>query len=287
MATGKPGDAAGAQTYNLQYSVDSADDKDSQLAAELSAFDRTSFDFLAEETSSPSTRNALVTHTYDLGWDQGWSDWAGLGLRYDWSGKQDALVAKSWYGSFSVKNASWEFTLLPGYRNITLYSKTGSAFPVYIPVLPLTTPPTFRKIILPATLNLDDRPLGGKLDFTGIEGWLFEISSTRHDYDKAHVGFLLDYISRDLSGGSALTQQQGFLLHENSARIERDFDLTSLALDYEVDQSAVDQTWSYTTDVDLQTPLSVALDLEIVVGATHTLNLPQTRFITLNLIYYP
>lgn len=283
-----PGTAQGAstQTYNAQVSFDSGQDRDSQLGAQLDASDSTSFDLLAEETSSPAGRNDLVTHTYDLGWDQGLGDSTGFGLRYDWSGKQQALVSRALYGSFYLKNASWEATVLPGYRRSTLYNRTGKPITVSIPIEPITTPEKFRKLVLPPSLDINDKPLGAKLDYTAVEDWSFEISSTRHDYDRQHVGFLVKYLGRDLATGSALTLQQSFLLHENSARIERDFDLTSLAVDYEVDQSAVDRSWSYTTDLDFQTPIGEAFDIEITAGATHSLSLPQTRFVTLNLIYY-
>jgi len=277
---------AGTQVYNAQTSVDSAQDRDSQLGVQLDASDSTSFNLLAEETSSPAGRFDLVTHAYDLGWDQDLADWTGFGLRYEWSGKQNAIVSDAYYGTFYLKNSDWEFTLLPGYRRSTLYSSTGKAFPVFVATEPVTNPPKFRKIIVPASLDLDDHPLGGKLDYSGLKDWLFEVSSTRHSYDQQHVPFILYYLGNRISGGSALTVQQGFLLHEDSARIERDFDLTSLALDYEMDQSAADRSWSYTTDLDFQTPIADAFDIEIIAGATHSLSLPQTRFITVNLIYY-
>src|SRR5579872_3910272 len=107
---------AGTQVYNAQTSVDSAQDRDSQLGVQLDASDSTSFNLLAEETSSPAGRFDLVTHAYDLGWDQDLADWTGFGLRYEWSGKQNAIVSDAYYGTFYLKNSDWEFTLLPGYR---------------------------------------------------------------------------------------------------------------------------------------------------------------------------
>lgn len=272
-AAGGTHDSSGTQAYNAQLSVDSAQDHDAQLGASWELGDSTSLSALAEETTSPASRADLVTHSYDFGLDQGLGDAAGFGLQYEWSGKRADIVSRALHGSFHIKDPSWEITVLPGYRRTTLYTNSGK---III---------RGRTIKLPPTIEVDEKIWGGSLDYTGAKDWLFEVSTTNHHYDR-NVGFLANRLGLDLSTGSAVTLSQSFLSHESSVRVEREFDLTSLATDYEVDRSAINGSYAYTLDLDFQTPVSDACDIEVTAGATHTLNLPQTRFITVNLIYY-
>src|SRR5579859_1648609 len=116
------GEAGGSQQYNAQFSTDSADDRDWQLGALWRPGDSTSIDALMEETTSPAGRADLVSHTYDLGVDQDLGDHAGFGLKYEWWGKKGDIDSTAWYGSFDLRNSSWDLAVLPGRRDITLYT---------------------------------------------------------------------------------------------------------------------------------------------------------------------
>lgn len=257
---------------NSQFSIDSADDRDAQVGGEVAISDTTAYNFLAEYTSSPAGRLALTTHTYSFGVDQDFSaaKASGFGLRYEWWGKTDTLDSNSFYASLYYSLAGWQATLLPGIRQIDLDTRRLR----------------LRNIFIPAENHLiTDRPLGLRVDFTGLQNWLFEVSSTRHNYtlSPAVLGGKSAFI---FFTGSALTLSQGFLSHSSTLRIERDFDLTSLAYDYEIDRSAIDGTYSYTSDIDFTTPIADSFDMEIVSGVTRSAHTPQTGFITLNFTYY-
>lgn len=257
---------------NSQFSIDSANDQDVQLGGEAAISDTTAYNFLAEYTSSPAGRLALTTHTYSFGVDQDFNAAknSGFGLRYEWWGKTDTLDSNSFYGSLYYALPDWQATLLPGIRQIDLDTRRLK----------------LRNIFIPAENHLiTDRPLGLRVDFTGLQNWLFEVSSTRHNYtlSPAVLGGKSAFI---FFTGSALTLSQGFLSHSSSVRIERDFDLTSLAYDYEIDRSAIDGTYSYTWDIDFTTPISDSFDMEIMSGVTRSAHTPQTGFITLNFTYY-
>lgn len=272
---GQSGNASGngsALTLNTSLSADSADDLDGQLGGQVSVSDTTSYNFLAEYTSSPSGRTDLLTHTYSFGVDQDFNadQTSGFGLRYEWWGKNAVLDSNSFYGSLFYSLGGWEGTLLPSIRQIDLDTRGLKERGVIIP---------------PENHTINDRPLGLRVDFTGIPNWLFEASTTRHNYTQS-PRILGSKSALVLFTGSALTLSQGFLSHSATARIERDFDLTSLAYDYEIDRSAIDGTYSYTSDIDFTTPISNSFDMEIISGVTRAVHTPETGFITFNLIYY-
>lgn len=288
LAAPSADDSGGAkQQYNGQYSVDSSQDHDAETGAQWGLGESTSLNFSAEESTSSSSRADLVTHTYDFGLDQDLSDLTGFGLTYEWWGKKDAIEMKTWKGSFFLKNDTWKATLLPGQSSIT------------VDTLKLKVNPT-------GIVHLDDHPLGLQLDYTGLEDWKFEAATTRHDYSHG-LGFLGRVFKVKTKTGatidisflnaSAFTLAHSFLSHESSARIERDFGLTSVAFDYELDRSGINGSYSYTPEIDFQTPVSDSCDIEITAGVTRTGGpsvktlippppVPTTRFITVNLIYY-
>ena len=269
--SGKSGGGT-ALMLNSAFSIDSADDQDAQIGGEVAISDTTAYNFLAEYTRSPSGRLDLTTHTYSFGVDQDFdaAQTAGFGLRYEWWGRADTLDSNAFYGSLYYSLPDWQATLLPGIRQIQLDTRRLK----------------LRQILIPAENHLiTDRPLGLRVDFTGLHDWLFEVSSTRHNYtlSPAILGTKGAFI---FFTGSALTLSQGFLSHSSSARIERDFDLTSLAFDYEIDRSAIDGTYSYTSDIDFTTQISDSFDMEIVSGVTRSAHTPETGFITLDFTYY-
>lgn len=277
LAAGGQGSKAAANDSSLMLnstlSIDSANDQDAQISGELAISSTTAYNFLAESTSSPVGRLALNTHTYSFGVDQDFNSakTAGFGLRYEWWGKTDTLDSNSFYGSLYYALPDWEATLLPGIRQIDLDTRRLKERGVIIP---------------PENHAITDRPLGLRLDFTGLQDWVFEVSSTRHNYTQspAILGNKSAFI---LFTGSALTLSQGFLSHSSTVRIERDFDnLTALAYDYEIDRSAIDGTYSYTSDIDFTAPMSDSFDMEIISGITRAAHTPETGFITLNFTYY-
>lgn len=254
---------------NTALSVDAADDRDAQVGAQVALGDSTMLSFLGEYTSSPAARTDLVTHTYSAGFNQNFGRRASLGLRYESWGKAGELTSDSLYGSLGWNGSDWQLTALPGVRRISLYTR-GNILP---------------GITLPNKVELTDRPLGLRVDYTGLNGWLFEASSTRHNYTR-NPAVLGSRSALLFFTGSVLTLSQGFLAHSATARIERDFGLTSLAFDYEIDRSAIDGSYAYTSDIDFTTPISDSFDMEIVSGITRSAHTPQTGFITFNLIYY-
>ncbi|MDE2195899.1 MAG: hypothetical protein KGJ56_01725 [Gammaproteobacteria bacterium] len=273
LAAATGGNAAGSSgslTLNTSLSVDAADDHDYQLGGQVGVSDSTFLNFLSEYTSSPASSTDLVTHTDSLGVEQALGRHAGFGLRYESWGKSNDLVSDAFYGSVYWQTRDWQLTASPGTRRITLYTRSGKIANL---------------LNLPNSIDIRDNPLGLRVDYSGVENWLFEVSTTRHHYSR-DPSVLGRRIALLFFTGSALTLSQGFLSHSSTARVERDFDLTSLAMDYEIDRSALDGTYSYTTDIDFTTPVSNSFDIEITTGVTHSVKFPETGFITFNLVYY-
>ncbi len=254
---------------NSALSVDAADDRDAQLGASWAVSQATILNFLSEYTSSPADRTDLVTHTLGLGVDQQFTSSLGGGLLYQHWGKPGDITSNGYYANLYWQNSAWQVTVLPGLRRITLYTRSNP----------------FVSIKLPNNVEFDDRQLGLRIDYTGLNHWLFEASTTRHDYTR-NPSVLNRRIALLFFTGSALTLSQGFLSHSSTFRVERDFGLTSLAMDYEIDRSAIDGTYAYTTDLDFETPISERFDMEIITGVTRAAHTPQTGFVTFNLVYY-
>ena len=269
--SGSNGGAGGGSSLmlNSALSVDAADDRDAQLGANWAVSAATTLSFLSEYTSSPADRTDLVTHTLGLGVDQQFTSSLGGGLFYQHWGKPGDIMSNSYYANLYWQNTAWQVTVLPGFRRITLNTRSNP----------------FVSIKLPNNVEFDDRRLGLRIDYTGLDNWLFEASTTRHDYTR-NPSVLNRRTALLFFTGSALTLSQGFLSHSSTFRVERDFGLTSLAMDYEIDRSAIDGTYAYTTDLDFETPISERFDMEIITGVTRAAHTPQTGFVTFNLVYY-
>ncbi|MGH8283200.1 MAG: hypothetical protein ACRESE_05085 [Gammaproteobacteria bacterium] len=256
-------------TLNTSLSIDALDNRDYQFGGRVAVSDSTSYNFLYEYTNSPSGATNLLTHTYSVGVDQAITSSTGFGLTYERWGKPGYINSDSLDGSLYWQNKVWQVTALPGLRYVALDARSGMVSGI---------PPA-------ASITLSDYPLGLRLDFTGLKDWLFEVSTTRHDYNR-DPDILNQFTSLPFFNGSIITRSQGFLSHSSTARIERDFDAISLAYDYEIDRSALDGTYSYTSDIDFTTPISDSFDMEITSGVTRSAQAAQNGFITLNFTYY-
>ncbi|MGH8413930.1 MAG: hypothetical protein ACRESX_04295 [Gammaproteobacteria bacterium] len=262
-------DSSPTLTLNTSLSIDALDNRDYQFGGSVAVSDSTSYNFLYEYTNSPSGATNLLTHTYSVGVDQAISSATGFGLTYERWGKPGYINSDSLNGSLYWQNKTWKVTALPGLRYIALDARSGMVSGI---------PPA-------ASITVSDYPLGLRVDFTGLQDWLFEVSTTRHDYNR-DPDILSQFTSLPFFNGSIITRSQGFLSHSSTARIERDFDSISLAYDYEIDRSALDGTYSYTSDIDFTTPISDSFDMEIISGVTRSTQVSQNGFITLNFTYY-